>query len=42
MKSREIPGGTGPAHVRAMLKSRREFLTSLRMDASGLLETMQK
>lgn len=26
MKSREIPGGTGPEHVLAMLKSRRELL----------------
>jgi argininosuccinate lyase len=29
MKSREIPGGTGPEHVHAMLASRRELLKSL-------------
>jgi argininosuccinate lyase len=30
MKSREIPGGTGPAHVRAMLTSRRALLDTIR------------
>jgi argininosuccinate lyase len=30
MKSREIPGGTGPEHVRAMLESRRTLLESFR------------
>jgi len=29
MKSREITGGTGPGHVQAMLKSRRNLLKSL-------------
>jgi argininosuccinate lyase len=29
MKSREIPGGTGPEHVRAMLQSRRALLKSM-------------
>jgi argininosuccinate lyase len=30
MKSREIPGGTGPAHVRDMLTSRRALLDTIR------------
>jgi argininosuccinate lyase len=30
MKSREIPGGTGPAHVDAMLKARRALLEAMR------------
>ena len=30
MKSREIPGGTGPEHVRAMLKARRALLGAMR------------
>ncbi len=34
MKSREIPGGTGPAHVQAMLKTRLALLDSLRLEAS--------
>ncbi len=29
MKSREIPGGTGPQHVHAMLKARRELLKAM-------------
>ena len=30
LKSREIPGGTGPAHVHAMLDSRRALLETMR------------
>jgi argininosuccinate lyase len=30
MKSREIPGGTGPAHVHTMLKARRDLVKKLR------------
>ncbi|HEY3836765.1 MAG TPA: argininosuccinate lyase [Bryobacteraceae bacterium] len=30
MKSREIPGGTGPRHVHAMLKARRTLLETMR------------
>ncbi len=30
MKSREIPGGTGPTHVRAMLKARMALLDNMR------------
>jgi argininosuccinate lyase len=30
MKSREIPGGTGPAHVQAMLAARRALLETMR------------
>ncbi len=34
MKSREITGGTGPAHVRDMLESRRGLLDKMRLEAS--------
>ena len=41
MKSREIHGGTGPEHVRAMLKSRRALLDEVRMQAGELLKAIQ-
>jgi argininosuccinate lyase len=42
MKSREIPGGTGPQHVHARMQAFRALLDGLQQGAGGLLETIRR